>query len=141
MEAQFVDQFEAIARDELDSARIMLEKRKWKQAHYHAGVAVETALKARIMRHERMNVWPSRSTRPELYTHNLERLLRLCGLEASFDEALLSEDCPEYVAAWMIVKDWHINMRYHVVEAFPQALSEDVVNAADNSGLVLWLLN
>jgi hypothetical protein len=59
------------ARDELAAARALAGKRLWSAAYYHAGMASEFAIKWRIMHSSRMNRWPSRQERRELYSHDL----------------------------------------------------------------------
>lgn len=46
-----------------------------------AGFAVEFALKALIIKRERLNAWPSKDRRPELYTHNLRDLFQAAGID------------------------------------------------------------
>lgn len=139
-EAEYADQWEDLARDELESAQAMLAARKWKNAYQHAGISVECALKCRIMRVFGMNQWPERSERRDLYTHDLEDLLAICGLEDAINDDLLSDQPSLHAQAWLIIKDWNINMRYHVPSAFPQAMAKSAVEAIDTMGLVTWLL-
>ncbi|WP_406238219.1 hypothetical protein ACF3NX_12705 [Acetobacter orientalis] len=140
MEAEFADQWESLARDEMAAASAVLSSRLWKQAHQHAGVAVECALKRYIMKKEGLNRWPERRDRRELYTHNLEDLLEIAALEDEFNDDVSSENPSEHARAWLIIKDWDINMRYHVPSAFPQAVAESAVEAIVGMGLVEWLL-
>lgn len=139
-EAQFADEWDSLARDEMAAASAMLAVRLWKQAYQHAGVAVECALKCYIMRKERLNRWPARNERRELYTHNLANLLEIAGLEDDFNEDLSSANPSNHAKAWMIIKDWDINMRYHIPNAFPQAVAESAVEAISGMELVKWLL-
>lgn len=52
-----------------------------REAWMAAGFAVEFALKALIIRRERLNSWPSKESRPELYTHNLRGLFEAAGID------------------------------------------------------------
>ncbi|MBR0560036.1 hypothetical protein [Neokomagataea anthophila] len=140
MDAQYADDWEALAKDERESARIMLAARKWKQAYHHAGIAAECALKYKIMRVHGMNCWPERRERREFYTHDIESLTELAGLDNHINIELLKATRDPHIDAWLIIKDWDINMRYHVPTAFPQALAESAVSAIDTMGLVQWLL-
>lgn len=140
MEAQYADEWEALARDELDSSRIMLAARKWKQAYHHAGIAAECALKCKIMRVHRMNRWPDRRERKDIYTHDIEKLTELAGLMDELNASMLTVSRPAHTDAWMIIKDWDINLRYHMPDAFPQAVAESAVSAIDAMGLIQWLL-
>lgn len=140
MEAEFADEWEALARDEMGAAVDMLSVRRWKQAYNSAGIAVECALKCYIMKKEGLNRWPTRHERRELYTHDLENLLGIAGLEDNFNDDLLSANPSDHAQAWVIIKDWDIKMRYHVPNTFPQAVAESAVEAIDKMGLVEWLL-
>jgi hypothetical protein len=51
------------------------------QAYFHVGLATECALKAYIMWSERLNIWPDKGSRPELYTHDLRKLVKIAGIE------------------------------------------------------------
>jgi hypothetical protein len=51
----------------------------------HAGYALEFALKARIMRDEGLNRWPSYGERRELHTHNLMDLLTIARLRIKIE--------------------------------------------------------
>lgn len=140
MEAEFADQWESLARDEMAAAVAMISARLWKQAYNHAGIAVECALKCYIMKKEGLNRWPTRHERRELYTHDLENLLEIAGLEDNFNDDLSSANPSNHARAWMIIKDWNIKMRYHVPDAFPQAVAESAVEAISGMELVKWLL-
>lgn len=52
-----------------------------REAWQATGHAVEFALKAVIMKRERLNRWPDKEDRPELYTHDLRTLLGIAALD------------------------------------------------------------
>ncbi len=104
----------------------------------HAGLAVELALKARIMHVERMNSWPSKRSRPELYTHRLNALLETAGLREVIEQEILKPT--DIGLAWLVVKDFDINMRYPTGKEFPTRLAWDCVEAIDRMRLVEWLI-
>src|SRR4051812_25107550 len=65
------DEWLALSRQHEASAKLLCENKvAAAQGMFHAGLSVECALKAYIMRGERLNGWPSKLTRPELYTHD-----------------------------------------------------------------------
>ena len=71
----------ALVRQHEISARLLCEdKIAASQGYAHAGTAVEFALKARIMKRERLNGWPSVAARPDLHTHDLRALLNIAGI-------------------------------------------------------------
>ncbi len=103
-----------------------------------AGLAVEQALKGRIMRHLGMNRWPARKERPEFYSHDLGELARHAGLIGVLEQAVAQAD--ELGRLWMVAKDFAINRRYPDGANFPIRLGRDMVEAAcGRNGLVEWL--
>ena len=126
-----------MARNELAAAETLAKGHHWQQAFYHAGVAVEFALKGRIMRVQRLNRWPERGDRKELHTHSLVDLAK----HADLDSALLSEIArPTLIGvAWLAAKDWSINVRYDP-KPFPPRRAADMVEAVGQRGLLEWLM-
>ena len=101
------------------------------QAYFHAGLAVECALKAYIMRQERLNSWPSRVSRPDLFTHDLRRLLHISGIAISATDAL--------APAWNLVMQWDRNQGYDPAP-MPERVARSWVDAAfGTDGVVTWL--
>ncbi len=127
-------EWERLARAELQAAEALAASRIWQQAFYHAGVAVEMALKGRIMRVQRLNQWPDRGP---LLIHVLADLVRPAGLEATLS-AEVANVTPVGVA-WLAAKDWTINIRYDP-RPFPPRRGADMVEAVGQKGLLEWLL-
>jgi hypothetical protein len=104
------------------------------EAWMAAGYAVEFALKALIMRRERLNGWPSKEARPELYTHNLRILFREAGLQTGSVP-------PELRGAVRTVLDWDRAHEY-TSGRMSRANARSMVRAAfDRGGVVAWLQN
>jgi hypothetical protein len=104
------DDWEAAARQKLKAAIHLQQIRSLPEAYEQAGFAVECALKARIMRHERLNQWPSRERRRELYSHGLSFLLRASGLESRIVAETLNAS--DIGVAWAMTKEWSVDARY-----------------------------
>lgn len=51
------------------------------QAWSHAGFSIECLIKAAIMSQQRLNRWPSRKERKDLYVHTIQELLALLGIK------------------------------------------------------------
>ena len=100
-------------------------------ALFHVGSAMECALKAMIMQRERFNSWPSRSSRPDLYTHDLRDLVQLAGV-------ILSASAPE-AASWKVVLDWDRNQSYDP-KTMPRKVARAWVEAAfGEKGAATWI--
>ena len=103
-----------------------------REAWLAAGSAVEFALKARIMRRERWNGWPSRDSRPDLHTHDLRILMRAAGIART--------EIPAHLRAkWAVVLSWdHLNE--YVAGRMPRKVARDMVQAAFGpAGVIEWL--
>jgi HEPN domain-containing protein len=130
--------WQSLALDELAAARTLAQARHWQPAYQHAGMAVECALKCAIMRKRGLNAWPDRSSARKLHVHDLRRLLLEAGLERQMlhEIAMVSP----LGQAWAIAQDWRNEARYER-RPFPEALARDMVWAAEEGGLVAWLIS
>lgn len=101
------------------------------QAQFHAGLAVECALKALIMRRERLNGWPSRDARQELYTHDLRNLREIAGI-------VISPRDPQ-APAWHLFLQWDRNQGYDP-RPMPRKVAKSWIEAAFGPiGIVTWI--
>ena len=101
------------------------------QAHWHAGMAIECALKAYIMNAEGLNGWPSRESRPELYTHDLRELLEASGIVPRASDPV--------APAWSLVLQWDRNQGYDP-KPMPRRVARSFVEAAFGpAGVVTWI--
>ena len=125
-----------IAGIRLQDARLLLANNRYEGAYYIIGYAVECGLKACIARQTRRSDFPDRKTVNESYSHNLEQLVRVAGLqrplrqEASADRA--------FEVNWSLVKDWSEESRY---QRRSQREAEDLYKTvADRQhGVLRWI--
>jgi HEPN domain-containing protein len=126
----------ALARRKLSSARHLFQIRQNVEAYVQCGFAVECALKARIMTSRRLNRWPDFDA--ELFTHDLPKLLALAGLEA---DMLAEATAASRVAEnWMVAKDWHHRARYLIFMKPRRARDMLEATGETTTGLVEWIL-
>lgn len=129
---QSVDEWLALARQHEDAARILASDRgACGQALFHCGLGVECAIKAYIMHVERLNRWPDRSTRDELYDHDIRRLARIAGItfKATAREA----------PSWHVMTQWDRNQAYNPKRT-PRKVARAYVDAAFGSeGVATWI--
>mgnify|MGYP003351225168 CR=1 FL=1 len=85
-----VDFWRRGALDDLDAARVLLEKRKFGHSLFCMHLAVEKALKARVME-------ATQTLAPKI--HNLVRLAELSGLETSPERRRILLEFNEYCMA------------------------------------------
>lgn len=104
------------------------------EAWLASGFAVEFAIKALIMRKERLNAWPSKEARPELYTHNLAQLLQVAGVDL--------KKAPKSIrGAIRTALDWNRAHEY-ASGRMSRANARSMVAAVfDEEGVISWLNN
>ena len=100
------------------------------QAWSHAGFSIECLIKAAIMSQQRLNRWPSRKERKDLYVHTIQELLALLGDKIDpLDPA---------APAWAIMFRWERSHTY--VAKMPRLVAEDCLESAFSSdGVAQWL--
>ena len=83
------------------------------------------------MRIERLNAWPSRDARPDLYTHDLRKLLAIAGigLDASH----------EIAAALHLAVQWDRNQGYDPKPMPTRVIDSWIEAAFGPEGAVTWL--
>jgi hypothetical protein len=118
-------------------ARALLRAKQFAGAYYLAGYAVECALKACIAKQTRRYDFPDKSLAQDAHVHDLERLLRLGGLEPDFSKALASD--PKLQLNWAVVKDWKVSARYDTTMG--EAPAKDLISAsgARKNGVLPWI--
>ena len=120
----------ALAQQHENAARDLV-RRVASQAHWHAGIATECAIKAFIMRKERLNSWPSRSARRDLYTHDLRVLQRIAGITVPPTDRT--------APAWHVLLQWDRNQGYDP-KPMPRKVARAMVDAAFGpDGVVTWI--
>jgi hypothetical protein len=104
-------QFQKLADLRAQDAAALVKSRRLQAAYYLAGYAVECALKACIAKETKRHEFPPKWRYVQsLYTHELENLLRLAGLEKSLD--VDSQTNATLAANWGVVKQWREESRY-----------------------------
>jgi HEPN domain-containing protein len=104
--AQDRQTFLRLAVCRLAEAKILEEAGQASGAYYLAGYAVECALKAKIAAQFRADEFPDKSLVNRAYTHRLDELARLAGIDAvTIDDIALKQH-------WSIVVAWSEHARY-----------------------------
>lgn len=103
--------FQRLAELRVMEAGALVRSRKEIGAYYLAGYAVECALKACIAKATKRHEFPPKSDYVrKLYSHNLEELLRIAGLEKQLEAD--SRANPDLAINWGVVKSWNEESRY-----------------------------
>ena len=99
-----------------------------------SGFAIEFALKALIIKRERLNAWPSKDARPDLYTHDLRGLFQAAQIDLHAAPKALR-------GSLRTVLDWKRSHEY-TSGRMSRANARSMVSAAfDQDGVVAWLRN
>jgi HEPN domain-containing protein len=111
--------------------------RKWDEAYYLAGYAVELALKACIIKRlMETDAFPDREFSKNCYTHAIEKLVVLAGLDGPRKSATDAD--PELLAMWSTARDWSEEKRYHRIdESEAKELYAAIADAAH--GVLPWI--
>lgn len=130
-------ELQEIAQIRIREAETLLHNGHFEGAYYLAGYAVECALKACIAKQTHEHDFPDLKWARKVYTHNLEDLLSLAGLEE--ERKMREKSDPDFSSNWAVVKDWSEEARYQV--EIDEQKARDLVNAVtnENSGVLPWL--
>ncbi len=103
--------FQRLADLRAREAGAFSKSRNQQGAYYLAGYAVECALKACIAKKTRRHEFPpKRKYIDEIYTHDLNILLRVAGLDKQLDKDMHANAA--LAANWNTVKVWNEESRY-----------------------------
>jgi HEPN domain-containing protein len=125
-----------LAEAKLADAKLLLADGRSGNAYYLAGYAVELLLKALLSSRFRADTIPDPIWLKDVFTHNLERLLKLAQLDDDLKQRSDVDD--EFKGRWDIVLEWNETSRYYVRE---QRDAEALIEAIDDPqyGAFQWL--
>jgi HEPN domain-containing protein len=125
--------FQNLSAVRIREAKALARLRLYDGAYYLGGLAVECALKSSIARMTQRYEFPDRGRANSVYTHNLEGLLKLAGLDHTLKAAE-----PAVQDAWARTKSWNVETRYRVGR--PEAEVLEFLDAvAGRHGVQRWL--
>lgn len=101
-----------------------------------AGYAVECALKACIAKSTKRYEFPDLAKTRDVYTHDLEKLVKLSGLSPELKTLQRSDT--SFEVNWAIVKDWSEQARYQVSSVAQATAMYDVI-ANKRHGVLRWI--
>ena len=95
----------------IEEAKVLFAAGKYAGAYYLAGYAVECALNACIARKTSQSDFPDLELVRDSYSHDLERLLRIAGLESELRHDQQSNR--KLAVNWDFIKSWEAASRYN----------------------------
>ena len=127
---------QALAQAKIDDAILLLEKKRFSNAYYLAGYAVELALKACIAKQMAAEVIPDKTFVNSIYNHRLRDLIGTAGLTNELKKA--EDTNSNFGASWAIVSEWNPELRYETKDG----LSAQLLIAAimdPQAGVLSWI--
>ena len=130
-------ELQLLTRDRLRDAKALLAARRWSGAYYVSGYAVECALKSCIIVYlMKTDQFPTRRFSEQCWTHDLQQLVNLAGLQATFDADMAAD--PVLKAQWAIVRRWNEASRY-VRKTRKEARLLYNANTLKKHGVLSWI--
>jgi hypothetical protein len=130
-------EFQELAETRMREAKVLLDLGMWEGAYYLAGYAVELALKACIIKRlMATDAFPDKDFSKNCYTHAIEKLVALAGLDDLRKVALDSD--PDLLYNWNLTRDWSEEERYHRISRIE---AEELCSAIsdDEHGVLSWI--
>jgi HEPN domain-containing protein len=132
-------EWQRITDERMRDAAALLSTRRWSAAYYLAGYAVECGLKACVVVYVKRNadvVFREKKYSEKCWTHDIEELVKLAGLNAQRDADASSN--PALLLNWQIVKDWSEIVRYQrKTKLEAEKLYQAVTDTAN--GVLPWI--
>ncbi len=99
-----------LSHERTRDAEVLLAARRPGAAYYLMGYAVECALKACVAKQVKEHDFPDRGLAQRAFTHDLDALVRVAGLEQDFGRHL--RESRAFDRNWATVRTWSESMRY-----------------------------
>lgn len=129
--------FQELSKLRRKEAYALLKMKHYAGAYHLIGYAVECALKACIAKQTRRYDFPDKDIAQKAYVHDLEKLLKLAGLEQDLERAMRGNNT--FALNWAVVKDWKETSRYDI--AISPTSARDLYSACTSriNGVLSWI--
>jgi HEPN domain-containing protein len=125
--------FQNLSALRMREARRLADAGLYDGAYYLGGLAIECALKSTLARSTQRYEFPNLERTRRAYTHDLEVLLKLSGLDTKLGEAE-----PHVKDAWARARSWNVEARYQTGRAAADVV-EFLEAVAGRRGVLRWL--
>lgn len=129
--------FQRISELRRREAAALLAAGQYPGAYYLVGYAVECALKACVAKQVRRYDFPDKDLANQAFTHDLERLMKLSGLDPGLKQEMQTNKPLEL--NWAVVKDWSESSRYEIGISEAQARQLYSACTVRNAGVLNWI--
>jgi len=128
--------FQRIAEERVRDAQALLDAGQWSGAYYLSGYATECGLKACIARLTNQDDYPNKKFANSCFTHNIEDLVKLAGLEAQ--RQIETSTNPGFGTNWLVTIEWDEQARYQEwTELEARKLFMAVTDSTN--GVLIWI--
>jgi|SRR3954451_21529081 HEPN domain-containing protein len=127
---------QAIANAKLADAELLVANRRYSNAYYLAGYAVEIGLKACIARQFSSEAIPDKNFVNAIFSHKLRDLVSLAGLAKELKDNEAAN--PAFAANWALVNEWVPDVRYQDIDPYTAQVLVQAVGES-NSGVLPWI--
>jgi hypothetical protein len=129
--------FQDLADERMRDAEALLATGRFAAARYFAGLAVECAIKAKIAGQTQEHEFPDKEWAVKVFTHNLESLIKLAGLENALESQRLAS--VGFQKNWNRIREGKVEWRYEPLIDDIEAATflQSVADATD--GILPWL--
>jgi hypothetical protein len=125
-----------LAEMKFSDAALLLQHKRFSNAYYLAGYALEIGLKACIAKQIIAETIPPRRFINDVNTHDLEKLISAAGLKQALREK--QDQDQTFQAYWGLAGDWSPEVRYESVDAIAAQLLLKAVGDPTN-GILPWI--
>jgi len=125
-----------LSRTRLHEARALLKSGHYSGSYYLCGYIIECGLKACIAKNTKKYDFPDKNIVKKSYSHDLEKLVRIAGLELDLNNEIKKDQT--FGINWAVVKDWSENSRYRM---YDKKSAQDIYSAIvnRNHGVLKWI--
>jgi len=127
---------QAYAQAKIDDAALLLANRRYSNAYYLAGYAVELGLKACIAAQITAETLPDKAFVRSILQHNFRNLVGLAGLAGALKDE--ENQNANFATNWAIANQWEPDARYEAFDPMSAQLLVQAVNDP-NSGVLKWI--
>ena len=130
---------QALAQAKYDDSALLFTNRRFSNAYYLAGYAVELGLKACIARQILLETLPDPKFIRDVYGgHDISKLVGLAGLKSELKN---KEDADSaFAASWSIAAEWRADSRYEHRDISTAELMLEAVGHR-RTGVLPWIKN
>lgn len=127
-----------LSQVKFDDAMLLLDNKRYCNAYYLAGYAVELGLKACVARQIRQEEIPDKRLIQKVFTHEFDKLIGLAGLRSELTNAQDAEN--KFQAFWGIAAEWSPDARYEINDAMSAQLLLTAIGDPEH-GVLKWIQN